>query len=397
MDCIRSRELRMNSELSRIALVPRGWNALASESVERREASGPRDDGVVARRVAQLRCGFSAWPSLRLALVAALLACRAPGASLSDPAVDTYNVRAGTQTFAGLYQFTTNTLLVETAQAISEMGSGVIKFSLGTEVSRQSRINLGPNITNLLTLVRDEPSYHQVLDMPFQHFVMWAYPFGNAWPFDGYSVSERADDYREIYDLTRYLLTNYNSSGKTFYLGHWEGDWYLLPNYNTSTNPTMTAIQGMIDWLNNRQKAVDDARSATPHSNVEVFNYTEVNRVLDATSGNTNINQRVINSVVPFVTNLDCLSYSSYDVMDASASTLWSTLDYMQSMLPTNKASAIPGARLWIGEYGWGTLDNTTQEQNSRAYIQRLLSWTPGPRFILRSEERRVGKEGRSR
>jgi len=52
---------------------------------------------------------------LRLALVAAFLACRAAGASLSDPAVDAYNVRVGTQTFAGLYQFTTNTLLVETA------------------------------------------------------------------------------------------------------------------------------------------------------------------------------------------------------------------------------------------------------------------------------------------
>ena len=317
------------------------------------------------------------------ALAVVLMAGRATGASLSDPAVDAYNVRVGTQTFAGQYQFTTNTLLVETAEAISEMGSGIIKFYLGTDVPRQYRINLGPNITNLLTLIRDEPSYHHLLDMPFQHFVIWAYPFGNAWPFDGYSVSERADDYREIYDLTRYLLTNCNNSGKTFYLGHWEGDWYLLPNYNTLTNPTATAIQGMIDWLNNRQKAVDDARSATPHSNVEVLNYTEVNRVLDATSGNPNNNQRVINRVVPFVTNLDCVSYSSYDVMDAGASTLWSTLDYMQSMLPTNKASAIPGARLWIGEYGWGTLDNTTQEQKSRAYIQRLLSWAPGLRFIL--------------
>ena len=219
--------------------------------------------------------------------------------------------------------------------------------------------------------------------MPFQHFVVWAYPFGNWWPFDGYSASERANEYREIYDLTRYFLTNYNNSGKTFYLGHWEGDWYLLPNYNASTNPTKTAIQGMIDWLNNRQKAVDDAKSAIPHGNVDVLNYAEVNRVLDATSGNTNINQRVINKVIPFVTNLDCVSYSSYDVMDASTSKLWSTLDYMQSMLPTNKANVVSGGRLWIGEYGWGTLANTAQEQNSRAYLQRLLNWNQALRFIL--------------
>jgi hypothetical protein len=106
------------------------------------------------------------------------------------------------------------------------------------------------------------------------------------------------------------------------------------------------------------QKAVDDAKSAIPHSKVDVYNYVEVNRVLDAASGNTNINQRVINKVVPFVTNLDCVSYSSYDVMDASASKLWSTLDYMQSMLPTNKATVVSGGRIWIGEYGWGTQTN---------------------------------------
>jgi hypothetical protein len=69
--------------------------------------------------------------------------------------------------------------------------------------------------------------------------------------------------------------------------------------------------------------------------------------------------------------------------MDASTSKLWSTLDYMQSMLPTNKANVVSGGRLWIGEYGWGTLGNTVQEQNSRAYLQRLLNWNPGLRFML--------------
>src|ERR1041385_2818439 len=48
-------------------------------------------------------------------------------ASLSDPAVDAYNARIGTQTFSGQYKFTTNTLLVETAQAITNFGSDTIK------------------------------------------------------------------------------------------------------------------------------------------------------------------------------------------------------------------------------------------------------------------------------
>ena len=90
-----------------------------------------------------------------------------------------------------------------------------------------------------MTLARDEPNYHQVLDMPFQHFVLWAYPLSNPdAPFqDGnYTPAERTNDYREMYDLTSYLLTNYNNSGKTFYLGHWEGDGYLDVN-GWTTNP----------------------------------------------------------------------------------------------------------------------------------------------------------------
>jgi len=59
-----------------------------------------------------------------------------------------------------------------------------------------------------------------------------------------------------------------DTSGKTFYLGHWEGDGYLAP---WTTNPPPAAIQGMIDWLNNRQQAIDDAKRDTAFQDVNVF------------------------------------------------------------------------------------------------------------------------------
>jgi len=302
---------------------------------------------------------------------------RSSAAPLSDPAVDSYNVRVGTETFAGMYKFTANTLLVETAEAITNMGSDTIKFYMGHNTSGQSGVTLGSNITNLLTLARDEPSYHQVLGMPFRHYIIWEYPFSNPdAPFqDGnYTSTEQANDHREMYDLTCYLLTNYTGSGKTFYLGHWEGDGYLEVN-NWTTNPSAAVVTGMILWENTRQKAVDDAKAAMHYSNVSVYYYAEANRVRDAMLNGTNNNVRLINAVVPYVTNLDYLSYSSYDAMNLSATDLYTTLNYMQSMLPTAKASAVPGERMWIGEYGWGTYTTAAQEPYNRSYIQRLLNW----------------------
>ena len=316
---------------------------------------------------------------LGLALVAFSAFFPAKAATLSDPAVDAYNLRVGTETFAGMYKFTTNTLLVETAEAITNLGSDVIKLYMGNNTSAQSGVTLPGSVTNLITLARDEPSYHRVLDMPFRNFIIWAYPLENSdeWWGSGYNTTQGAKDYNEMYALTRYLLTNYNNSGKTFYLGHWEGDGYLKVN-NWSTNPNPATIQGMIGWLNNRQMAVDDAKKATTYTNVNVFNYAEANRVRDAMLNGPTNNQRVINRVVPYVTNLDYLSYSSYDAQNLSATDLYSTLNYMKSMLPTNKADVVPGVRMWIGEYGWGTQSTAAQEPLNRAYIQRLLGWNSG-------------------
>jgi hypothetical protein len=312
--------------------------------------------------------------------VLSVLSLAVSAVPLSNPAVDAYNVRVGTETFSGLYTFTTNTLLVETAEAMTNMGSDIIKFYLGSDTSFQSGVTLGSNVTNLISLARDCPSYHQVLDMPFRHFIMWAYPFSNAdsWWANGYNVTQGTNDYREMYDLTCYLLTNYNNSGKTFYLGHWEGDGYLnvtVNGVNWATNPSAVTIQGMIGWLNDRQQAVDDAKKNTPYTNVFVYNYAEANRVRDAMLNGPTNNQRVINMVVPYVTNLDYLSYSSYDAENLDSVDLYATLNYMQSHLPSGKSGLVPGERMWIGEYGWGYDTPAAQEPLTRSYIQRLLNW----------------------
>lgn len=325
----------------------------------------------------------------RVLFIASLAAgVSSSAATLSDPAVSTYNVRVGTETFAGLYQFTTNTLLVETAEAITNLGSDIIKFYLGPDTSFQSGVTLTSNITNLTILARDEPSYRKVFDMPFLHTIVWAYPLGNPEPpftSGNYTPAEQAVDYTEMYDLTCYLLTNYNNSGREFFLGHWEGDGYLDVN-NWTTNPSPAVVTAMAQWLNNRQKAVDDARAATAHTNVNVYNYAEVNRVRDAMLNGPTNNVRCINDVIPYVTNLDYLSYSSYDAQNLDSADLYTTLSYIHAHISTNKTGVVPEPRMWIGEYGHGSDSTDAQEPLNRSYIQRLLNWNStgeALRFIL--------------
>jgi hypothetical protein len=304
------------------------------------------------------------------------------GAGMSDPRVDAYNLRLGTQTFSPLYQFTSESKLLETARAMRAMGSDIFKGYLGPEYRRQNGVTPAANLTSLTLLARDEPSMRQVLGLPFRHYILWTYPLTAGWWADGYSATERQNEYSEMYTLCRYFLTNYNNSGKRFYLGHWEGDWHLLGNYDATRNPTATAIQGMRDWLNNRQRAVDDARAATVHTNVEVYLYTEVNRVRDAMANAAGTNQRVVNEVVPHVTNLDFVSWSSYDGQDLSFSELMRTLDYIESKLPTNKVATIAGKRVFVGEYGWGGSKTPAQQEPlTRTYMRNLVQW--GCPFVL--------------
>ena len=109
---------------------------------------------------------------------------------------------------------------------------------------------------------------------------------------------------------------------------------------------------------------------------MNVFGYAECNRVRDAMNNGANNNVRMINAVIPYVTNLDYVSYSSYDMQNLSSSSVYTTLDYVEAHVPTNKLSTISGERVWIGEYGWGKSQTPAQQEpTTRAYIQRLLNY----------------------
>ncbi len=295
------------------------------------------------------------------------------GESPANP-VAAYNYILGVQTIHPSYQFTKQTRLVETAEAIQALGATVIKFEMSRSYPRDlaAKAEANPKIHTLTELARDEPSFHRVLDMPFSRFVLWTHSFACDVHFrDGFPKPHQEKEYREIYDFTRYLLKTYDGSGKTFFLGHWEGDGLLRRSVKREDDVRATpkAIQGMIDWLNCRQRAIDDAKRDTPHKGVEVWHYTEVNHVQLAIEGR----KAVVNMVLPHV-QVDFVSYSSYDTQK-DPQRLKAALDFIQSKLVPKPG--IAGRRVFIGEYGFPTVrySPAKQEEMSRRVILAALQW----------------------
>lgn len=295
------------------------------------------------------------------------------------PAVDRYNYILGTQAIGGKYQFTGKDPLVESAEVIRAMGASTMKFNLSPKATRN------PAIRSLVELARDEPAHREVLDMPFAHYQLWVGTFAGA-SWTGGSSKEAAErEYREVYDFVVHLLKTYSGAGKTFYLGHWEGDNLMRGNIERKADVKMTPerVKSMIDWLTVRQRAVDDAKAATPHQKVQVWHYTELNH---PTISMREDRPSLVNTVLPHVA-VDFVSYSAYDVTNQpDAEKIKAVLDYIESKLPPKPG--ITGKRVFIGEYGYpvfrgGNRTRTAQEQNdlSLVTIQAALEW--GCPFIL--------------
>ncbi len=267
--------------------------------------------------------------ALFLSAMLCLSALPLSAASAADPAgdrlqmeIDRYNYIIGANDIGPGYHFTDADPVLEAADRILAWGSNMVKFTADSNPERVFEVLGG----------RD-----------FDYVFVW---FRSGAPFlDGYDEAEAQADYDAFYSLTARLLRTYDGTGKTFYLGHWEGDWYYLDGYDTSKQRVDdVATDGMIAWINTRQRAVDDAKRDVPHADVEVWNYLEVNRPTDAMNKGYD---RVVNRVLPY-TNVDYVSYSAYDSKGGSTRAIKKVIDYIYENLP--EKSGVPGPRVFVGE-----------------------------------------------
>ncbi len=237
--------------------------------------------------------------------------------------VDRYNYMISAQTISVPYTLTDHTDGVDAALSLWALGSNHIKLAPSNFAAVESILN----------------------HCDFTYVFLW---YRNGQPFgDGnLSKEEEEEEYRDIYAFTKQLLTRYNGTGKEFYIGNWEGDWLYLNGDPELTRRSEAITKATIQWVNIRQKAVDDAKRDTPHENVKVYHYLEINRPPDAIDRGYD---RLRNRVLPHTT-VDFVSYSAYDCMDMDVAGINRVLEEINRALAPKEG--IEGSRIFIGEFG---------------------------------------------
>ena len=313
--------------------------------------------------------------ALLLSLTVTQLSCHA--GSKDSPF---FSKVVGTQTIGVKYKFTDEGALIETARVIQEMGSDLLKISVSPDYDSHYMMTRDPEIKTALDLIQHQPEFIQVLDMPFPNIMLWLYPFSDKKSgfFKGeIPEAEAKGIYREVYDFTAYLLKKYSGNGKSFFIGNWEGDWHMLKEeYNYDLDPTPASIKGTIDWFNLRQKAIADAIRNTPHFNVNVYYYIELNHVRKSIEDER---PTIVNRVLPYI-KTDYVSWSSYDVTTEAAKLggeegkkmVMEALDYIERHLPE---SDIPGKRVFVGEYGFN-LEQVENAAEQKECAERIMQWS---------------------
>jgi hypothetical protein len=317
---------------------------------------------------------------MRRYLIAILLA--ATNACIGSPERATKTVAKqglrdiiGVTHVSGKYHLTDGDFLNEGADQILSLGSRVIKVWLHKPKQSYPFNSQWPEM-NTLVEIAQSPYFRELFDKPMTTYIPMCFSMGadaGYWR-KGLTKNQKLQEQRQFYDLTKYLLTAYKGTGKTFILQHWEGDWLIRGHYDGKVDPTPEAISGMIEWLNARQSGVIQARQEVGSNGVRVYHAAEVNRVVDSMrEGKPN----VVNKVLPH-TKLDLVSYSAWDSATAhfkNPQVFREALDFIAVHM--TDSPDFGNRNVYVGEFGMPE-NRFTLDQIQTAIpnaVQTALDW----------------------
>lgn len=270
-----------------------------------------------------------------------------------------------------LYSFTQKPVMEEGADVLRNMGSRAIKLWYGPDYKTNYPWHHSwPTVNNITELAQTD--YFQTMfgDPGFSTYSLELATFDKhkSWS-DGLAGYEYNIIYDEVYDFATYLLTNYNNSGKTFIFQNWEGD------NNLGEDASATKVQGMIDWLNCRQDAINAAVSNSVSSNVWVYGAAECNKVGQPDwSG-----PRMITDVFPYL-QMDLYSYSDWYTR---TNEVYLLEDINRIKLYAPDSATFGHENVMLGEFGQNRTAAGEQGNYDASRVEYEIGMDCGVRFAL--------------
>ena len=105
----------------------------------------------------------------------------------------------------------------------------------------------------------------------------------------GITAEEAADETRQFYELSKYLLTAYEAPAKPLSCSIGKAIGRMRRGapkpYDAATSPAQTAVDGMIQWLTPARPALSRRGRKSAATDVRVYGATEANRLEDSMAG----------------------------------------------------------------------------------------------------------------
>ena len=307
---------------------------------------------------------------------------------LTHSSAQTVDSVLGVAHAGGKYWHLGDDYLNEGAIQIENLGSRTMKVFMGNNYAASHYVwnSNWPVVTDLKGLA-ETPYFNTLFSRAnLDTFIIDATEFacnnGTVKWKDGMVQAELDAIYSEMYAFVYYLRESF--PGKTFVIQNWEGD----NAYGTPVDPIL-ADQGMIDWLNERQNAINQAKASTPDSTTDVwgaaeFNWLPVPYMLSSKA------HYVLHNVIPS-TQMDLYSLSNYltEKNDGREDDILAILDYMDSYCPDS--AAFGNKNLYFGEFGAkenqlgeglpAAEKELLQSQIAGRQIEQALKW--GVRYLV--------------
>ena len=280
----------------------------------------------------------------------------------------------------GRYYLSQNDFLNEGADQILKMGSRVIKLWFYNGVETPGVMypynSQWPEVKTLVEGAK-LPYWRKLFDKPFTTYILQVMSMGKPdyyW-LHGISNEDLRDEQHQIYEMTKYFLTEYKGTGKTFIFSNHETDWHLKKTNDFDLATPRDVLENAIKWFNARQAGVNQARNEVGMKGVRVFHAGEVVNVVKSMKDSQ---ENMVNVVLPEV-KFDLISYSAWDSTVIGGvhepGEIKDVLDYIASFAIDSEYFG--NKNVFIGEYG--IPENDMGQENmmtvTKNVVQTGLEW----------------------